>query len=112
MLARIAHELFWLGRDLTRGEHTARTLDGAFHADIAGAPGERSISLSWDAVLTIIGGKPPMPGEDAREVAARPAASRSAATRPRGCSRSTPTARRRSSRAWLARVSAGGSSAT
>ena len=113
MLARIAHELFWLGRDLTRGEHTARTLDGAFHADIAGAPGERSISLSWDAVLTIIGGKPPMPGEDALEVAARPRGdTRSAGTRPRGCSRSTPTARRRSSRAWRARVSAGGSSAT
>ena len=70
MLARIAHELFWLGRDLTRGEHTARTLDGAFHADIAGAPGQRSISLTWDAVLTIIGGKPPMPGEEALEAAA------------------------------------------
>jgi uncharacterized alpha-E superfamily protein len=70
MLARIAHELFWLGRDLTRAEHTARTLDGVFHADIAGAPGERSISLSWDAVLTIIGGKPPAPGEDAIEMAA------------------------------------------
>jgi uncharacterized alpha-E superfamily protein len=69
MLARIAHELFWLGRDLTRAEHTARTLDGAFHADVAGAPGERSISLTWDAVLTIIGGKPPMPGEDALEAA-------------------------------------------
>jgi uncharacterized alpha-E superfamily protein len=69
MLARIAHELFWLGRDLTRAEHTARTLDGAFHADVAGAPGERSISLSWDAVLTIIGGKAPAPGEDALEVA-------------------------------------------
>jgi uncharacterized alpha-E superfamily protein len=65
MLARIAHELFWLGRDLTRAEHTARTLDGVFHADIAGAPGERSISLSWEAVLTIIGGKPPAPGEGA-----------------------------------------------
>jgi uncharacterized alpha-E superfamily protein len=72
MLARIAHELFWLGRDLTRAEHTARTLDGAFHADIAGAPGERSISLTWDAVLTIIGGKPLGPGEDALEVAAHP----------------------------------------
>ena len=69
MLARIAHELFWLGRDLTRAEHTARTLDGVFHADIAGAPGERSISLSWDAVLTIIGGKPPAPGEVAVETA-------------------------------------------
>ena len=67
MLARIAHELFWLGRDLARAEHTARTLDGTFHADVAGAPGQRSISLTWDAVLTIIGGKPPMPGEDALE---------------------------------------------
>ena len=38
MLARIAQELFWLGRDLTRAEHTARMLDGAFHADVAGAP--------------------------------------------------------------------------
>ena len=37
MLARIAQELFWLGRDLTRAEHTARMLDGAFHADVAGA---------------------------------------------------------------------------
>jgi len=72
MLARIAHELFWLGRDLTRAEHTARTLDGVFHADIAGAPGERSISLSWEAVLTIIGGKPPAPGGDGLEVAASP----------------------------------------
>ena len=36
MLARIAQELFWLGRDLTRAEHTARMLDGAFHADVAG----------------------------------------------------------------------------
>ena len=67
MLARIAHELFWLGRDLARAEHTARTLDGTFHADVAGAPGQRSISLTWDAVLTIIGGKPPVPGEDALE---------------------------------------------
>ncbi|MGA8716382.1 MAG: alpha-E domain-containing protein [Solirubrobacteraceae bacterium] len=83
MLARIAHELFWLGRDLTRGEHTARTLDGAFHADIAGAPGERSISLTWDAVLTIIGGKPPIPGEDAIEVAA------SAQVRPLGRAETT-----------------------
>jgi uncharacterized alpha-E superfamily protein len=56
MLARIAHELFWLGRDLSRAEHTARTLDGVFHADVAGVPGEPSITLSWEAVLTIIGG--------------------------------------------------------
>ena len=64
MLARIAQELFWLGRDLTRGEHTARMLDGAFHADVAGMPGERGIALSWDGVLAIIGAKPPAHGEE------------------------------------------------
>jgi uncharacterized alpha-E superfamily protein len=69
MLARIAYELFWLGRDLTRAEHTARTLDGAFHADLAGVPGEQSITLSWEAVLTIIGGKPPMTRADELEPA-------------------------------------------
>jgi uncharacterized alpha-E superfamily protein len=63
MLARIAQELFWLGRDLTRAEHTARMLDGAFHADVADAPGERGLALSWDGVLAIIGAKPPAPGE-------------------------------------------------
>jgi uncharacterized alpha-E superfamily protein len=65
MLARIAHDLFWLGRDLARAEHTARMLDGAFHADVAGVPHERGISLSWDALLAIIGAKPPAPGEAA-----------------------------------------------
>jgi uncharacterized alpha-E superfamily protein len=62
MLARIAQELFWLGRDLTRAEHTARILDGAFHADVAGAPGERGIALSWNGVLATIGAKPLAPG--------------------------------------------------
>jgi uncharacterized alpha-E superfamily protein len=38
MLARIAQELFWLGRDLTRAEQTTRILDGAFHADLGAAP--------------------------------------------------------------------------
>ncbi|MGA2926143.1 MAG: alpha-E domain-containing protein [Solirubrobacteraceae bacterium] len=66
MLARIAQELFWLGRDLTRAEHTARMLDGAFHADVAGMTGQRGIALSWDGVLAIIGAKPPVPGERAQ----------------------------------------------
>jgi uncharacterized alpha-E superfamily protein len=64
MLARIAQELFWLGRDLARAEHTARILDGAFHADVAGVPGERGIALSWEGVLATIGAKPPAPGEE------------------------------------------------
>jgi uncharacterized alpha-E superfamily protein len=64
MLARIAQELFWLGRDLTRAEHTARILDGAFHADVAGMPGDRGIALSWEGVLASIGAKPPAHGEE------------------------------------------------
>ena len=69
MLARIAQELFWLGRDLTRAEHTARMLDGAFHADVAGVPGERGIALSWEGVLAVIGAKPPAPGEEESDTA-------------------------------------------
>jgi uncharacterized alpha-E superfamily protein len=68
VLARIAQELFWLGRDLTRAEHTARILDGAFHADVAGVPGEGGITLSWEGVLATIGAKPPAPGEEETEV--------------------------------------------
>ena len=34
MLARIAKELFWLGRYLARAEHTARMLDGIFHVNL------------------------------------------------------------------------------
>ena len=38
MLARIAHELYWIGRQLARAEHTSRMLDGVFHADLQGRP--------------------------------------------------------------------------
>lgn len=79
MLARIAQELFWLGRDLTRAEHTARMLDGAFHADVAGGAAgvgaaQSGIALSWNGVLAVIGAKPPAPGEEAAEGAAAEAA--------------------------------------
>jgi uncharacterized alpha-E superfamily protein len=74
VLARIAQELFWLGRDLTRAEHTARILDGAFHADVAGVPGERGITLSWEGVLATIGAKPLAPGEEDAPVSEEAAA--------------------------------------
>jgi uncharacterized alpha-E superfamily protein len=79
LLARIAQELFWLGRDLTRAEQTARMLDGAFHADVAGGvvaggPGRGGVALSWNGVLAVIGAKPPAPGEEAAEGAAAEAA--------------------------------------
>jgi uncharacterized alpha-E superfamily protein len=83
MLARIAQELFWLGRDLARAEHTARMLDGVFHADVAGAAGEREIGLSWAELLAIIGEKAPAPGSvdggeaaDLEALAAQPQAAR------------------------------------
>jgi uncharacterized alpha-E superfamily protein len=56
MLARIAHDLYWFGRHLVRAEHTARMLDGLFHADLQGrADDPASITLSWDALLVIMG---------------------------------------------------------
>jgi uncharacterized alpha-E superfamily protein len=56
MLARIAHELYWIGRQLSRAEHTARMLDGIFHADLQGRPDTPAgVQLSWDALLAIMG---------------------------------------------------------
>ena len=56
MLARIAHELYWIGRCMSRAEHTARLLDGVFHADLQGRPSAAGESrLSWEALLAIMG---------------------------------------------------------
>jgi uncharacterized alpha-E superfamily protein len=56
MLARIAHELYWVGRSLSRAEHTARLLDGVFHADLQGPAADAGQTrLSWDALLAIMG---------------------------------------------------------
>ena len=56
MLARIAHDLYWLGRHLVRAEHTARMLDGLFHADLQGRVDDpSSVTLSWDSLLVIMG---------------------------------------------------------
>ncbi len=57
MLARIAHELYWLGRNLARAEFTARAVDGVFRAELQSAaetgPGVR---FGWDGLLTMLGG--------------------------------------------------------
>jgi uncharacterized alpha-E superfamily protein len=59
MLARIAHELYWIGRQLSRAEHTARMLDGVFHADVQGRRDDAAVLLSWDALLAIMGAERP-----------------------------------------------------
>lgn len=56
MLARIAHELFWLGRNVTRAELTARMVDGVFQADVQARPsGPIGVTLSWRSLLAIMG---------------------------------------------------------
>lgn len=59
MLARIAHELYWLGRNLARAEFTARSVDGVFRAELQGpsdsGPG---VTLGWTGLLAMLGGRP------------------------------------------------------
>lgn len=56
MLSRIAHELFWLGRNISRAEHTARMLDGVFQVDLQARPGEDAgITLGWGSLMAIMG---------------------------------------------------------
>ncbi len=57
MLARIAHELFWLGRNLSRAEHTARMLDGVFQADVQARSEDAAVTLGWGSLLAIMGGE-------------------------------------------------------
>ena len=72
VLARIAHELYWIGRQLARAEHTARMLDGVFHADVQAQPDDPAgVLLSWDHLLTIVSGEPPEQPGLARRGAAR-----------------------------------------
>jgi uncharacterized alpha-E superfamily protein len=55
MLARVAGDLYWLGRYLSRAERTARMLDGLFSADLQGRPEDPgSVTLSWESLLVIM----------------------------------------------------------
>lgn len=61
MLSRIAQELFWLGRNVARAEHTARMLDGVFQASLQSNSdgfGSGSVQLGWRTVLAIMGSDP------------------------------------------------------
>jgi uncharacterized alpha-E superfamily protein len=48
MLARIAHELYWLGRNLARAEFTARAVEAVFQGELQGAA-EATPSVSFGA---------------------------------------------------------------
>ena len=56
MLARIAHELFWLGRSVARADHTARLLQGVLDTAVEGQQADPSaMTLSWDSLLAMTG---------------------------------------------------------
>jgi uncharacterized alpha-E superfamily protein len=59
LLARIAHELYWLGRSVARAEHTARMLDAIHQAELQGRPdAPAGLMFSWESLLAIMGGEP------------------------------------------------------
>lgn len=55
MLARIAHELYWIGRYVARADDTARMLDGLFRASLQSPGGPDSASLPWETVMAALG---------------------------------------------------------
>ncbi len=56
MLARIAHELYWLGRNLARAEFTARAVEAVFQAELQGASdGVPGVSFGSDRLLAMLG---------------------------------------------------------
>jgi uncharacterized alpha-E superfamily protein len=58
MLARIAHELYWLGRNLARAEFTARAVEAVFQAELQGASdGMPSVSFGSGGLRAMLGDK-------------------------------------------------------
>jgi len=56
MLARIAHELYWLGRNLARAEFTARAVEAVFHAELQGTHDVRpGVSFGSSRLLAMLG---------------------------------------------------------
>ena len=56
MLARIAHELYWLGRNLARAEFTARAVEAVFHAELQGTSDAKpGVSFGSGRLLAMLG---------------------------------------------------------
>lgn len=55
MLARIAHELYWLGRNLARAEFTARAVEAVFQAELQGAAEAPGVSFGSGGLLAMFG---------------------------------------------------------
>jgi uncharacterized alpha-E superfamily protein len=56
MLARIAHELYWLGRNLARAEFTARAVEAVFQAELQGTSETKpGVSFGSGGLLAMFG---------------------------------------------------------
>ena len=56
MLARIAHELYWLGRNLARAEFTARAVEAVFQSELQGtSETEPGVSFGSGGLLAMLG---------------------------------------------------------
>jgi len=56
MLARIAHELYWLGRNLARAEFTARAVEAVFQAELQGTSESKpGVSFGSGGLLAMFG---------------------------------------------------------
>jgi uncharacterized alpha-E superfamily protein len=56
MLARIAHELYWLGRNLARAEFTARAVEAVFQAELqASSDSAPGVSFGSGGLLAMFG---------------------------------------------------------
>ncbi len=56
MLARIAHELYWLGRNLARAEFTARAVEAVFQAELQGtSEATPGVSFGSGPLLAMLG---------------------------------------------------------
>ncbi len=55
MLARIAHQLYWVGRYVARAEHSSRLLESMMQASIHGPAQEGAIAPSWNEVMAVLG---------------------------------------------------------
>src|SRR4029453_15417402 len=74
MLARIAHELYWIGRYVSRAEQNARMLDGVFRINLQARRGLGGDEMPWEAVMAVMGAAPPTGNGtiDPSEAGARP----------------------------------------
>lgn len=73
MLARVAEDLYWLGRYLERAENAARIADVEYHASSEGGQLVGDPNATWDALVAATGSRAAFDQERATQSALSPA---------------------------------------